>query len=54
MALLEIRNLNKTYRQGDETITPLGGVHLNMDRGQFVSLMGASGTGAVGPIYFTI
>ncbi len=45
MALVEIRNLTKCFRKGDETITPLDNVDLDIESGQFVALMGASGTG---------
>jgi len=45
MALIEIRNVTKRYQKGDETITPLEGVSLDIERGTLVSLMGASGTG---------
>lgn len=45
MALIEIRNITRRYTKGDETITPLDSVSLDIDQGQFVSLMGASGTG---------
>ncbi|MEX2188038.1 MAG: ABC transporter ATP-binding protein [Pirellulales bacterium] len=45
MSLVEIRNVTKRYHKGDETITPLDAVSLDVDAGQFVSLMGASGTG---------
>lgn len=45
MALVEIRNLTKRFRKGDETITPLDGVDLEIDHGEFVVLMGPSGTG---------
>ncbi len=45
MALVEIRNLTKQFRQGDETITPLDDVRLDIERGDFLSLMGPSGTG---------
>ena len=45
MPLVEIKNVTKLYRKGDETITPLAGVDLEIDKHEFVSLMGASGTG---------
>jgi putative ABC transport system ATP-binding protein len=45
MALIEIKDVTKRYHKGDETITPLDGVSLNIERGEFISLMGASGTG---------
>lgn len=45
MALIEISNVTKRYSKGDETITPLDNVSLSVERGEFISLMGASGTG---------
>ncbi len=45
MALVEIRNLTKRFRKGDETITPLDGVDLDVEQGEFVVMMGPSGTG---------
>jgi putative ABC transport system ATP-binding protein len=45
MALVELRNVTKRYHKGDETITPLNDVSLDVEEGEFVSLMGASGTG---------
>jgi putative ABC transport system ATP-binding protein len=45
MALVELRNVTKRYHKGGETITPLDDVTLDIDDGEFVSLMGASGTG---------
>jgi putative ABC transport system ATP-binding protein len=45
MTLIQIESVTKRYHQGDATITPLDGVSLNIAQGEFVSLMGASGTG---------
>ena len=45
MALVEIRNITKHYHKGGETIKPLDGVSLDIEKGEFISLMGASGTG---------
>lgn len=45
MPLVELRNVTKRYHKGGETITPLDSVSLDIHEGEFVSLMGASGTG---------
>jgi putative ABC transport system ATP-binding protein len=45
MALVEIRNITKSFRKGEETIVPLDNVSLDVHEGEFVSLMGPSGTG---------
>jgi putative ABC transport system ATP-binding protein len=45
MALVEIKNVSKHYHKGGETIKPLDGVSLDIQQGEFISLMGASGTG---------
>ncbi len=45
MALIEIKAITKRYHKGGETITPLDAVSLNIEHGEFISLMGASGTG---------
>ena len=45
MALVDIKHLTKRYHKGPETITPLSGVSLEVENREFVSLMGASGTG---------
>ena len=43
--LIEIRDLRKTYAIGDEPVHALDGVSLTIDNGEFVAIMGASGSG---------
>ncbi|XAL99667.1 ABC transporter ATP-binding protein [Phycisphaeraceae bacterium D3-23] len=45
MALIECRQLTKTYRKGDSTIKPLDGLDLDVEQGSFLALMGPSGSG---------
>ena len=45
MSLVELRNVTKSFSKGDETITPVDNVDLDIETGEFVSLMGPSGTG---------
>ena len=45
MALIEVKNVIKTYEMGDETFYALNGVSLNVEEGEFVAIMGASGSG---------
>lgn len=45
MPLVEIRNLTKEFSKGDEKIRPLNEVDLTIEEKDFLSLMGASGTG---------
>ena len=45
MSLVEVVDVSKEFKSGEETIRPLDGVHLTIEEGDFVSLMGASGSG---------
>jgi len=42
---IKCRGLTRTYRRGEEHITPLKKLDLDIDRGCFVALMGPSGSG---------
>lgn len=44
-AMIEVRNLTKTYRTGDVDVHALRGANLTVARGEFVSIVGASGSG---------
>ena len=44
-ALIRVRNLNKQYRRGSETIDVLQGLDLDVESGDFVAVMGPSGSG---------
>lgn len=45
MALIEVRNAIRTYQMGDETFYALNGVSFSIEKGEFVSIMGTSGSG---------
>lgn len=45
MALIEIKNLIKTYVTGESSFNALDDVSLNVEEGEFVAIMGASGSG---------
>lgn len=42
---IKCRGLTRTYHRGEERITPLEKLDLDIDRGSFVALMGPSGSG---------
>ena len=45
MKLIEIQHLIKTYSTGDTSFNALNDVSLSVDTGEFVAIMGASGSG---------
>jgi len=45
MSLIEIKKLTKSYESGDECVTALMEVDLEIEKGEFISVMGPSGSG---------
>ena len=45
MALIELRNITKTYFLGEMQVPVLKGISLDIEKGDYVALMGASGSG---------
>jgi putative ABC transport system ATP-binding protein len=43
--VIRLSNITKHYRVGDETIRALDGVSLDVDRNEYVTIMGTSGSG---------
>ena len=45
MSLIEIKKLSKTYESGEECVLALTRLDLEIERGEFISVMGPSGSG---------
>ena len=43
--LIELKDIYKIYHMGEETVHALDGVSLTIDRGEFVAIVGQSGSG---------
>ena len=43
--LIDLRNINKTYRNGDQELKVLKNINLTVEEGEFVAIMGQSGSG---------
>lgn len=45
MPLIEINDISKIYRLGDIDVNALNSISINIDKGEFVAIMGQSGSG---------
>ncbi len=45
MAIIELKEIRKVYHQGDLRVEVLKGVTLEVEKGDFIAIMGASGSG---------
>ena len=43
--MIELKDINKFYVTGDETLQALKNINLKIDKGEFLAIMGPSGSG---------
>ena len=43
--LIELKEVYKIYQMGEETVHALDGVDITIDQGEFVAIVGSSGSG---------
>ncbi|KMO51411.1 peptide ABC transporter ATP-binding protein, partial [Lacticaseibacillus rhamnosus] len=43
--MIDLQNVNKSYGQGDTAFHVLKDINLHIDQGEFVAIMGPSGSG---------
>jgi putative ABC transport system ATP-binding protein len=44
-SVIDVRDLRKTYAIGDVSVHALRGVNIRVQRGEYVAIMGSSGSG---------
>ena len=45
MKAIELKNVKKNFKDGDETIEALKETNFSVDKGEFVAIIGPSGSG---------
>ena len=45
MALIELKNITRSYQVGGDELKVIKGITLNIEEGEFVAIMGPSGSG---------
>lgn len=45
MSIIEVKNVNKVYGKGENKFKALSNINLNIEKGEFIAIVGASGSG---------